>query len=214
MLKVYGITQITSANIEWILNPNAYVLTAEDPETDEVLAGARLHVADQKYSLPIEEAIGHKDPNVYPYIEKLRIEGGTGEFCGLWNSRKIAGYGIGSMFLGLTSIAVAEQLGISTLTGLCAPITKDRSFKLGFQQEFSLGNGGEFIYPKEDLVATTLVIPDLAELSNAGVDEKATIMELRQNWTQEKIEHTRRGDVLAIYDLEIPNITSKDPVSF
>ncbi len=213
VLKVYGITQITSANIEWILNPNAYVVVAEDPENDEVLAGARLHVADGKHSLPIEDAIGHKDPNVYPFIEKLHTEGGTGEFCGLWNSRKIAGYGIGSMFLGLTSVAVASQLGVKTLTGLCAPITKQRSFKLGFLQETSLGDNGEFIYPKEDLVATALLIPDLEYLSHATEEERSFMLSLRENWKQERVENTRRGEVMAYYDLEIPNITTSDSVS-
>ena len=213
VLKVYGITQITSANIDWILNPHAYVVVAEDPDSKEVLAGARLHVADGKHALPIEDAIGHKDPNVYPYIEKLRQEGGVGEFCGLWNSRKISGYGIGSMFLGIASVAIAEQLGIQYLTGLCAPITKHRSFKLGFEQEKSLGDNGEFIYPKEDLVATALIIRDVHELDHAAQEEREKMLSLRRNWKQDTVEKTRRGEVRAIYDLEIPNITELDSIS-
>ena len=213
VLKIYGITQITSANIDWILNPNVYVLVAEDPDTNEVLAGSRLHVADDKFSLPIEDAIGHKDPSVYPYIEKLRKEGGTGEFCGLWNSRKIAGYGIGSMFLGLTSIAVSSQLNLTTLVGLCAPITKKRSFKLGFIQETKLGNEGEFIYPNENLVATALLIPDLGKLNHANEEERNSILNLRTNWKQSHIAKTRRGEVNVEYDLEIPNMTTTDSIS-
>jgi len=212
VLKIYGITQITSANIEWILNPNVYVLIAEDPETNEVLAGSRLHLADEEYSLPIEDAIGNKDPGVYPYIEKLRKEGGTGEFCGLWNSRKIAGYGIGSMFLGLTSIAVSSQLNVTTLVGLCAPITKQRSFRLDFIQEIKLGNNGEFNYPNENLVATALLIPDLDKLSHAEEDERKSIFDLRKNWKQKIIANTRRGEVNVEYDLVIRDITATDTI--
>jgi hypothetical protein len=116
------------------------------------------------------------------------------------------------MFLGLASIAVASQLNISTLTGLCAPITKDRSFRIGFTQEKSLGNGGEFIYPNENLVATSLLIPDIHSLSHADPGERKKMMDLRQNWSQTNIETTRRGEVHVIYDLEIPNITATDTV--
>ena len=167
-----------------------------------------MHVADLEHTLPIEDAIGHKDSNVYPYVEELRSNGGTGEFCGLWNSRKIAGYGVGSMFLGETSIAIASQLNISTMVGLCAPITKKRSFKLGFTQATNLGNNGEFIYPKEDLVATALYMPDVMNLSHADEEEREKIMMLRSKPNQSMIVETRRGEVNIEYNLEIPNITS------
>jgi hypothetical protein len=206
VLKVYGITQITSAKIDWILNPNAYLLVAETTDTNEVLAGARLQIADGQFALPLEDAVGHHDPGVYPYIERLRNEGGTGEFCGLWNSRKIAGYGLGSMFLGRASIAVAGYLNIKTLVGLCAPATKSKSFQTGFIQEEALGDKGEFIYPKEDLIATALIIPDLEDLSHAEADERSKILELRENPVQQTVETTRRGDVRIEYNLVIPNI--------
>ena len=212
VLKVYGITQITSAKIDWILNPNVYVVVAEAIDTGEVLAGARVQIADGEHVLPIEDAVGHKDPGVFPYIERLRNEGGTGEFCGLWNSRKIAGYGVGSMFLGRASIAFAGKLGIKTLVGLCAPATKAKSFQTGFIQEVSLGDKGEFIYPKEDLIATALIIPDLANLSNAESEERQKILDLRNNPVQISVENTRRGDVKIEYNLEIPNITVPNPV--
>lgn len=206
VLKVYGITQITSAKIDWILNPNVYVLIAESADDKEVLAGARIHIADGKNILPIEDAIGTKDPKVFGYIEKLRLSGGTGELCGLWNSRKIAGFGIGSMFLGRTSVAFAGQLGISTLVALCAPTTKDKCFLTGFRQETSLGDMGEFIYPKEDLIATSLIIPDLSSLTSADAIERDKIVSLRSNWNQKVIEETKRGMVQLEYRLEVPHI--------
>ena len=210
VLKVYGITQITSARIDWILNPSVYVLVAEDMESGEVLAGARLQVADGRFRLPIEEAIGGKDAGVYPYIERMRLNGGTAELCGLWNSRKIAGYGIGSIFLGRTAIAIAGQLGIKTVVGLCAPATKENCFRTGFIQEASLGDGGEFIYPKEDLIATALIIPDLAELSHASPEDRKRIISLRRKKSQTVIELTRRGEVLVEYHTRIPKITNVD----
>lgn len=212
VLKVYGITQITSAKIDWILNPYVYVMVVESIESGEVLAGARIQIADGTFQLPIEDAVGHHDPNVYPYIEGLR-ESGTGELCGLWNSRKIAGFGIGSIFLGRTAIATAGQLGVKTLVALCAPSTRENCFKTGFQIEKSLGVEGEFIYPKEDLVATSLIIPDVAGLDLADPLERVKMMELRENPNQTLMERTRRGEIMVEYNLEIPKIVTPDSVN-
>ena len=209
VLKVYGITQITSARIDWILNPYVYVILVESTETGEVLGGARIQVAGGDHALPIEEAIGMKDDRIHAYVDNLKA-GGTGEFCGLWNSRKIAGMGIGSMFLGRTSIAVVDQLNIKTLLGLCAPSTKRNSFRIGFKVEESLGNKGEFIYPKENLVATCLIIPDTKSLIHADPTERDFIMGLRSNPTQLRVESTRRGDIEIDYDLKIPHIVVPD----
>lgn len=206
VLKVYGITQITSAKIDWILNPNVYVLVVESTSSGEVLAGARLQLADGQYSLPVEDAIGHKDPRVFSYVEALREEG-TAELCGLWNSRKIAGFGVGSIFLGRTSVSIASQLNIKTLLALCAPSTKRNCFKTGFVVEKNLGNEGEFFYPKEDLIATALIIPDVNQLSQADEDEKKSISYLRNNPKHEVLEQTKRGDVIIQYDLTIPEIS-------
>lgn len=209
VLKVYGITQITSAKIDWILNPYVYVILVESMDTGEVLGGARIQIAGGDHQLPIQEAIGMKDDHIHSYVKELMAEG-TGEFCGLWNSRKIAGLGIGSMFLGRTSIAVVDQLNIKTLLGLCAPSTKRNSFRIGFMVEESLGNKGEFIYPKENLVATALIIPDTKSISHADPREREFIMDLRRNPRQSRIESTRRGDIEIDYDLKIPHIVVPD----
>ena len=209
VLKVYGITQITSAKIDWILNPNVYVLVVERIDTGELMAGARLQISDENFQLPIEDAVGHKDSSVYNYIRNLRTEG-VAELCGLWNSRHIAGFGIGSIFLGRTSIAAASQLNIKTLVALCAPSTRENCFKTGFLVEKSLGNKGEFIYPKEDLVATALIIPDVHLLNHASKEERDKMIQLRDKWHQKVLEKTNRGNIKIEYNLEIHNISSPE----
>ena len=149
-MKVYGISQITSAKIDWILNPNVYVIIVESLETDEVLAGARIQIADGEHTLPIEDAVGHKDENIFSLVTALRGEG-TAELCGLWNSRKIAGYGVGSIFLGRVCVALADQLNIKTLLALCAPATKQNCYRTGFTLLDTLGDEGEFFLPERRL---------------------------------------------------------------
>lgn len=209
VLKVYGISQITSAKIDWIVNPNVYVLVVERVDTGELMAGSRLQISDDKFHLPIEDAVGHKDSSVYNYVKNLR-EGGVAELCGLWNSRHIAGFGIGSIFLGRTSIAAASQLKIKSLVALCAPSTRENCFRTGFLVEKSLGNKGEFIYPKEDLVATSLIIPDVHSLNHATNEERDRIFLMRDKWHQKVVEKTNRGNIRIEYNLEIQNINSPE----
>src|SRR6516225_9828387 len=103
ILKVFEITMITSANISWVTDPYTYVIVAESMETGKVLGGARIQIAGGKLQLPLERAIHDLDNRIHDYIKQY-IPDGTGELCGLWNSREIAGLGIGSMHLTRTAV--------------------------------------------------------------------------------------------------------------
>ena len=51
----------------------------------------------------------------------------------------------------------------------------------GFIKERTLGNDGEFYYPKDDLIATSIIIPDPNELQFAKSIVRDQINELREN---------------------------------
>lgn len=202
VLKAFNITMITSAKAEWTADPDTYVLVAEDTETGKVLGGARVQVAGGKYLLPIETAVGKIDKSIYSVIKEYSKEG-TGELCGLWNSREIAGMGIGSTFLIRTAVCIALQLNLKTLFALCAPYIVEIATKTGFHIATFLGNNGEFYYPKEGLIATAAVIPDIATLNSADSIEKSKIFSLRENLKQITLEEGRRKSFYLGYDLEL-----------
>ena len=206
ILKVFGITMITSANINWFEDPNTYVIIVESTENNKVLGGARLHIAGGEYPLPIEAAVSEIDENIHERIKEYQKEG-TAELCGLWNSREVAGYGIGSIFLTRTAVAIAPKLNIKTLWALCAPYTVSMAEKSGFEIATFFGNNGTFYYPKDDLLATAVVMYNTETLDTADTEERKEILSLRETPRQIKKEEGRRGIHFEInYDLAIKKI--------
>lgn len=202
VLEIFGITEITSANIEWFQNPNAFVIIAESVESGKIVGGARIHVVGGTQPLPIEDAIGKMDPYIYELVEEHGKKG-SGELCGLWNAREVAGMGISTM-LTRAAIALAIQLNLSTLFIICAERTFQNIFNAqGFEIIPSLGNHGTFYYPKSDLVAVAVIINDLHTLSNATNSDRMKIMDLKDNPIQTKQERGTRDELQIQYNLLI-----------
>lgn len=197
VLRIFGITMITSANVEWISDPYTYVIMVESEDGEKIYGGARIQLAGGKHPLPLETAVEELEPEVSKVVQEYAARG-TGEFCGLWNSREVAGLGIGSMYLGRAALAITEQINVNTLFGLCAPSTVKNSARIGFEIATFMGNNGTFYYPKQDLVATAVVIKDTQVLASADPDEREIIMELRKNPVQFKIDEGPRGKILEI----------------
>ncbi|WP_256004451.1 hypothetical protein [Pedobacter deserti] len=207
VLEIFGITQITSAKIDWMLNPNVYLVVVTAEDDDRILAGGRIQIADDKFPLPIEDAVGYIDDRIYKMVmeENTLV---TGECCGLWNSWEVAGLGIGSIFLGRTCVAITEQLKMKSLFALCAPATYRNCIRTGFRVIDTIGNKGKFYYPKEDLTATALIIDDVITLDNTFPEERGAIMELRNNLVMDKTVETKHGPIDIHFDLRIKGITS------
>lgn len=205
VLVNFGIEMITSAKAEWASNPDVFVFIVESLDRSKVYGGARIHVAGGFQPLPIEDATGNLDASVYGLVKSLGKRG-TGEGCGLWNSRAIAGYGIGSIFLSRAGVVIASQLGIQSLLALCAPYTVSLAEKIGYRIENNLGNGGTFYYPRLDLIATSMIYYDLKNLSTAHEEDRDSILFLRNNPKAVRIELLRRKEIEIHYEIEIPNL--------
>lgn len=207
VLTSIGVEKVTSSKNEWTINPAAFVLIVESLDKKKVYGGARIHVSGGTEPLPIEQATGMLDASIYDLVWQY-AQKGTGEICGLWNSREIAGYGIGSIFLTRAAVAISTQIGLQSLFALCAPYTVKLAEAVGYQIEYSIGNKGTFYYPKLDLLATTMILDDVASLKFADDEDKQAILQLRNNPNQVKIEELRKKKIEINYDLEIANIAS------
>ncbi|RYE13638.1 MAG: hypothetical protein EOP34_08390 [Rickettsiales bacterium] len=207
VLKSIGITKVTSSKDEWIRNPAVFVIIVESLDKKKVYGGARIHVSGGSEPLPIEQAIGTLDPKIYSIVHNYTQQG-TGEGCGLWNSREISGYGIGSIFLTRAGIAISSQIGIKSLFSLCAPYTVKLAQSVGYEIETSLGNNGTFYYPKLDLIATTMLLKDVNNLTTANEEEKTSIMLLGKNLETILIEKLRGKEIEIHYELNIPNLAN------
>ena len=209
VLKSIGVTKVTSSKNSWIENPAVFVLIVESLYEKKVFGGARIHVAGGSESLPIEQATGLLDPKVFNLILNY-AQNGTGELCGLWNSREISGYGVGAIFLIRAAVAISQQIGITSLFALCAPYTISPVKSCGMELEMSIGNNGTFYYPKLDLLATTMVLKDVTTINKAEEEDRCSILKIRENLNIIRTEELRRKKIEIHYEASIPNLNKWD----
>ena len=209
VLTSIGVTKVTSSKNEWTNNPAAFVLIVESLDGKKVYGGARVHVAGGSDPLPIEEATGLLDSSIYGLVAE-HSKHGTGELCGLWNSREIAGYGVGSIFLSRARLAISSQIGLSSLFSLCAPYTVKMGENAGYEIETSVGNNGTFYYPKLDLIATIMILRDVETLSKAIDEEREAIFSMRESLSQIRVERLRKKEITIHYEIAIPNLDKWD----
>ncbi len=187
VLTDYGVTNITSYKHSWTENPSVYCVVAIDDD-DEMVGGVRFHVADGKTFLPLEVALTNLDQRIHAFVERLGIHT-TGELCGLWNAKKVAGMGV-SLLLTQAGISISNQIKVEMLLGICADYTLPLFESVGFQVDYSLGNKGEFPYPTEKYITRVIGILNAKSLSTASKENKQKISFLREN---PKIEVDEKG---------------------
>ncbi len=212
VLEAHGVKKVTSSNNEWADNPSVFVVNVESEDKTKVYGGARIHASDGVNALPIELATGYLDKSIYDRVHSLRPEG-TGELCGLWNSLEVAGLGIGSFFATRAATAIANQIGLKSLWGLCAPYTVRWAERLGSRIKYDIGNKGTFYYPKLDLVATVVLLEDSYSLETVRQYEREQMFDLRENPIKIKQEAPpgKKNLVDIKYELQI---ASADPAEF
>ena len=180
VLESIGVKKVTSANDSWAQNPDVIVVIVESSEDGLIYGGARIHKANSKSPLPMVEAIQDLDSSIKNVIEK-DLDSGTGEVCGLWNSRKITGLGIGAIFMVKACLALAPKLGLTSLYALFAPTTVKLGLEIGYEVLTEVGNNGTFYYPKLDLIATAMKLHDVIGLPLTAEEHREPIFQIRNN---------------------------------
>lgn len=202
ILTSIGVNKVTSSKATWTDNPGTYVIVVEDPETKNVMGGARVDTTFGNYPLPIADATGYMDEKIHQFIDAER-ENGAGEICGLWNSRKVAGLGFGSLFLTRAAVCISSKVDINSLFALCAPYTVATAEYFGYKVLKEVGNDGTFYYPKLDLLATAMILKNTVALESADAHEKERIVSLREEPNQLFNEENRNREVEIQYYLDL-----------
>ncbi|MFN0292258.1 hypothetical protein [Pedobacter helvus] len=201
VLEIFGITQITSAKADWILNPDVYVMLVTDADTGKALGGGRVHRANRINPLPIEEAVGYMDERIYQMVDDY-TDAGTGEVAGVWNSFEIAGLGIGSLHLSTACVAYSKFINLTTLFGLAAPATYRNVLRGGFQVVTSLGINGKFYYPKDQLTATVMFNHDIIDLPLTLEPQRTIAFDMRKEIIYKTEISSKSGDLVNLtFDL-------------
>jgi hypothetical protein len=180
VLSIYGIENITTNTDDWMYNPSIFCIVVESLDGQKLYGGARVQVADGINPLPIEEATGDMDPKIYDIV-RYYSQFGAAELSGLWNSKEVAGFGIGSLFPSRVAVAIADQIGVQVYFTLCSPTTVRFKDWIGGKLLEEVGNKGTFYYPKIDLIATALFTEDAINLPLAHQREREKIFYLREH---------------------------------
>jgi len=204
VLTDFGIANITSNNNSWVNNPNIYCLGLFSL-SNELLGGIRIQLANGRNPLPIEDAIGYMESNIYTIVRSYAEKGGIGELSGLWIDNRLRGLGIG-WYMVRAAIASSSQLYFKTMIGICGDVTLKMFSDVGFVVDKSVGENGQFYYPNEDLIAHVVGILNAITLESAIDYDKTIITELRENNLQKRVENDTGIDVNIEYNLKYPNI--------
>ena len=196
-----SVNKLTSANISWSKSPESNIIVARNLGDGQLIGGARVDIGGNSLVLPIEQAVGDLDEKIYNIVKHEAILG-TAEICGVWTSSKVAGRGVAVLLL-RSAIALASQLNLNSLLVLCSEATLSMFLKMGCIVNKSLGYQGTFYYPKENLIATALILPDVKTLLMADEMSKENIFSLRQNPQTTRIEKGPKGNMEVQYNLQI-----------
>lgn len=212
VLEYHGISKVTSSGYEWATSKAVFVIVVESMDGEKLFGGARVHAADGVIQLPIEEATGYIDPSIYNVVSH-HARNGTGELCGLWNSREVAGLGVGSLFPSRAAVVIASQIGLETMFSLCSPATVRFNQWIGSSVLETVGHKGTFYYPKLDLIATAVFLADAITLRNAHPREREKMLFLRSNLYHKAEEKTPfKNEIVNVqYHLHLANA---DPSEF
>ena len=211
VLSIYGIENITSNTDDWIFRRSIFVIVVETLDGRKLYGGARIQVADGIHPLPIEDATGKMDPKIYEIVRQ-HAKTGAAELSGLWNSKEVAGFGIGSLFPSRVAVALATQIGVNTFFSLCSPTTVRFKDWMGGKILNEVGNHGTFFYPKIDLLATVLYSDDMVNLSITHPREREKIMFLRDNPEHIAREKSpfKNYNINIHYALKLNNVDTKE----
>lgn len=203
VLESFNLTNLTTNNNEWAYNPDVYVVVAISEKNGHLLGGIRIQIANGEMNLPVEDAVAHFDAKIIDLVQSYSDNGGTGEICGLWNSREEApNMGI-TLMLVLAGLAICSQLPITSLFTIVASYTLKIALQVGFKIEKGVGINGEFVYPNSNYVARVLSM-DPHKLEHTYQVFKNRILFLRDNPVCHKMETTPKGDqILVKYELKL-----------
>jgi len=164
----------------WYTSEFVYLLVVESVETNEILGGSKLVIFDGNNNLPLQNLLLDDYPELDSLLDKYYRDGLV-EISGLWNSRAVAGLGLGSEHLIRTSIAVSSFLPVKTVITFCSPFVTRFASLYGFKPMAEFGSNGSIPFPDERWMSTINYLDDILDMNGADLKEKDRIKLLRAN---------------------------------
>jgi hypothetical protein len=186
----------------WFNSKDVYLLIVQRAGEEEILGGAKLVIFDGVGNLPLLKLLNDDYPELLGLLKNFSLNGLV-EISGLWNSRSVAGLGLGSEQLIRTSIAICGLLDIETVITFCSPFVTRFAELYGFAPLSSFGKNGSIPFPDDRWMSTINILEDPHLMSKADVNEKQLIEELRNTPNQTRDFHSRGKNIKIKFLLEL-----------
>lgn len=186
----------------WFNSSDVYLLVVRRAGESEILGGAKLVVFDKEENLPLLQLLKEDYPELTNYLKDYS-ENGLIEISGLWNSRSVAGLGLGSEQLIRTSIAICGLLNVATVITFCSPFVTRFAELYGFMPLSKFGQNGSIPFPDNRWMSTINILLDPHVMSKADDIEKEIIFELREQPNQTRNFNSRGKELTIKFELEL-----------
>lgn len=204
VLASYGIKKVTSSDTKWFNDNDVYMVMVESVSGDKIFGGARLHLKNNSFKLPLEKAIEKMDPRINALVVS-KDDYKTVELCGLWNTKSMSGSGLSAILIRVgvakAGLFAYNEFNMKYLFTLSSPWTINMVKNLGFEIETSIGKNGGFNYPTPEFKAYVLKLKDISTLKKAKDNERKDIFNLRENPVQRRTENGPKGKIEIEYNL-------------
>jgi len=212
VLASYGIKKVTSSDTSWFYDKDVYMVMVESVTGDVIFGGARIHLKNESYKLPLERAIENIDPEINTLVVS-KDDYRTGELCGLWNTKSMSGSGLSAILIRVgvakAGLFAYNELNLKYLYTLSSPWTINMVKDIGFEIETLIGENGGFNYPTPEFKAYVLKLQDTSTLKKAKEKERKDIFNLRENPVQRRTENGPKGKIEVEYNLIVSNETKQ-----
>lgn len=155
----------------WFNSPKVYLLIVRRSNSSEILGGAKLVIFDGEGNLPLLKLLNEDYPELLGLLKEYGAKGLV-EISGLWNSRSVAGLGLGSEQLIRTSIAISGLLNIQTVITFCSPFVTRFAELYGFTPLAMFGDNGSIPFPDNRWMSTINILEDPHIMSRANLTER------------------------------------------
>ena len=186
----------------WFDSSDVYLLVVRRAGEDEILGGAKLVVFDNVGNLPLLKLLSEDYPELIDFLKDYS-ENGLIEISGLWNSRSVAGLGLGSEQLIRTSIAICGLLNVANVVTFCSPFVTRFAELYGFTPLSKFGQNGSIPFPEDRWMSTINILSDPHVMSKANENERHLIFELRERPNQTRNFNNRGKELTIKFELEL-----------
>jgi hypothetical protein len=147
VLVDHGFEFFTTNEETWMFDPDTIVSICASPDLTTIYGGVRFERKKRTFLLPLEKVIFPLDLSVRKITNEDYTEG-TGEMCGLWHSREVAGKNT-TILMVRYAMSLLYKLNYTSLFVFTAEYTKKIPLNLGFHRITTIGDDGFFSYPTE-----------------------------------------------------------------